>query len=147
MKHRVIYCVLTVLLAVLFTSGHAAHAGTKTQFQKYVFHRAYVTKLKNLASDYALSKEEDCTSRNTIFERKRFDILQQPAFNNKSVHPSEGIWIEKVSVFVCGTAHFLDITVVGNKNGKIPKFDVSESKQPRSDKPKKKPHIYGDYDF
>lgn len=147
MKHKLIYNVLTVLIAVLFTSAGDAHAAKRTKFQSYVQKSSYETRLKNAASNYALAKADECDMRNTVFQRKRYDILEQPEFFGKAKNPTKGIWIEKVSVFVCGEAHFLDVTVISNKRGRLPKMDVSESKSFEGAKPQEQENFYGEYDF
>lgn len=136
-----------MLLAVLFTSPIDAHASSKSRFQKYVQKTSYVTRLKNVASSYAMKDAESCDMRNTTFERKRYDVLEQPAFKSKSSHPTEGIWIEKVSVFVCGEASFLDVTVISDNKGRSPQFKVSESKPVEGVTHKVQKNFYGDYDF
>lgn len=128
MKNKTIYVILTVLFMLLFTSAHDAWAADKSPFKTYIQKPFYETKLKNAASTYVMARSGQCDVRNTTFARKRYDILQQPVFRTKRLHPFEGIWIEKVTVFVCGNAHALDITVISDKEGRLPKFDVSPSR-------------------
>lgn len=132
---------------VLFTSTGHVHAKKKTPFQSYLQKSFYVKKLKDVASKHAMANADECPIRNTTFARKRYDVIQQPVFKKRRLHPFEGIWIEKVNVFVCGKSHALDITLVANPDGLLPKFDVSPSKALKIKQHEKPQNPYGEYDF
>ena len=119
MKSKGIIPILTILLALLCTSG--AMAVQKNPLHSYIGHNFYRTKIMQTASKYGLT-QDGCGQKNAHVSRKRYDIVSKPVFVPEKLHPIAGAWAETVWLTQCQKAYKLKIIVVANKDGKMPEF-------------------------
>ena len=119
MKSKGIIAALTILLALLCTSGSVA--AQKTRLQNYITYKFYVEKIRDTASRYGLSQNA-CAQKNVLASRNRYDIISQPVFVQGKLHPIAGAWYETVHLTQCRQAYKLHITVIAKKDGSMPDF-------------------------
>lgn len=125
MQSKALITTLTILLALLCTS--APVAAQKTPLQRYIAHKFYSKKIIETASRYGLALD-GCAQKNALVSRKRYDIVSQPSFVPKKLHPVAGAWTETVWLNQCQKSYKIKIVVVAQKDGTMPEFIAKAAK-------------------